>query len=61
MFELIFYIIIYKLDWSEFSFLGYFCQVWNLLKLFWKNNLEALFPEYIFKYFNVNQDEMAYC
>lgn len=61
MFELIFYIIIYKLDWSEFSFLGYFCRVWNMLKLYWKNNLEASFPEYIFKYFNVSQYETAYC
>lgn len=32
-----------------------------MLKLFQKNNLEVLFPEYIYKHFNVNQYKTAYC
>lgn len=33
-----------------------------VLKLFQeKNNVEVLFSEYLFRYFNVNQYETAYC
>lgn len=60
--ELIFYVIIYKLE-LYFSPLGLFLSyLKSVLKLFGKkNNLGFFFPEYIFKYFNVNQHEAAYC